>query len=212
MSQPPPGYDPTISALPVVPDVPIKAMMGGLREAIEANGEGTNGMSEANGMGETREMSEVVEVGEKDKKTEHTTVIVLGEPYRIRKNTEFPLEDEEERLLKAFQLSPKARKTLGNTMILNFFHALVEFSCDKEAGVLLNPKCEPVRAILRAALMESFLENIPANLLDEDSLRRRNKLNIMNNIAQIGLKPGQSVLDGLLSGLRPRYKINSEYD
>ena len=193
MSQPPPGYDPTISALPVVPDVPIKAMMGGMSEMNESGAVGTDKMD---GLSET----------------EKTTVIVLGEPYRIRKTTEFPLEDEEERLLKAFQLSPKARKILGDTMILNFFHALAEFSCDKEAGVLLNPKCEPVRAVLRAALMESFLENIPTNLLDEDSLRRRNKLNIINNIAQIGLKPGQSVLDGLLSGLRPRYKIDSEFD
>ena len=181
--QPPPGYDPNISNLPDpgANAVNIKPMMGG---GLEVN-------------------------------TDKATVTILGEPYRVRKSVSSPLEEEELRLLEAFHVE---EKDIPSDILFSFFHALTEYNCEKEQGVLLNPKCEPVRAILRSVLMKKALSEIDVirqdenlgplvNLLNEDTLRRRNKLNLAIEVAA-SAPPGESVLDKILGGLlRERYKI-----
>ena len=198
-SSPPPGYDPTVSSLPDpgAAAVPMKAMMGG-------------GDASASGID-----------------SKNTTVTILGEPYRIRKDVEFPLEAEEERLLKVFLVGPEAQKRLGKEALLSFFHALTHYNCEKEEGVLLNPKCEPVRAILRAALMKSFLNDVDSErekrnlgplkkLLNEDELKRRNHVEViehLSNILPAPSAPEESVLDRLLksiNGLKERYKVGGD--
>jgi hypothetical protein len=191
MASAPAGYDPTVSSLPDpgATAVPIKAMMGG-------------GVDSKN-----------------------TTVTILGEPYKIRKDVEFPLQEEEERLLKVFLIGPEAQKRLGKEALLSFFHALTHYNCEKEEGVLLNPKCEPVRAVLRAALMKSFLDDVDAlrlnknlgplrNLLNEDDLKRRNHIEVIEHLSNIlPSAPEDSVLDRLLKtmgGLKERYKVDDE--
>ena len=181
--QPPPGYDPNISNLPDpgANAVNIKPMMGG---GLEVN-------------------------------TDKATVTILGEPYRVRKSVSSPLEEEELRLLEAFHVE---EKDIPSDILFSFFHALTEYNCEKEQGVLLNPKCEPVRAILRSVLMKKALSEIDVirqdenlgplvNLLNEDTLRRRNKLNLAIEVAA-SAPPGESVLDKILGGIvRERYKI-----
>jgi len=126
--------------------------------------------------------------------TDKTTVTILGEPYRIRKSVSAPLEDEEVRLLEAFHVE---EKDIPSDILFSFFHALTEYNCEKEQGVLLNPKCEPVRAILRSVLMKKALNEIDLirkdeklgplmNLLNEDILRRRNKFNLAAEVANMG--------------------------
>lgn len=199
--QPPPGYDPNVSNLPDpgANSVHIKPMMGG-------------GMG--SGMGSGISSTE-------DSKT---TVTILGEPYRVRKSVGLPLEEEELRLLDAFHVT---EKDIPSDVLFSFFHALTEYNCEKEQGVLLNPKCEPVRAILRSVLMKKALSEIDllreegnlgplVKLLNEDTLRRRNKFNLAADvIAAVGVTNvtpsapmGESLLDKILGGLlRERYKI-----
>lgn len=188
---PPSGYDPTVSTLPDpgATAVPMKAMMGG---------------------GTIKQTS---------------TVTILGEPYRIRSTVTFPLEDEDERLLEAFQVGPDVQRILGQDAILGFFHALVTYNCEKEEGVLLNPKCEPVRAVLRAALMKGFLEDIDgerekrnmgplANILSEDMLKRRNKVDVIEHLSEL-LPSGKSALNSILLSiddtlLKERYHLQED--
>jgi hypothetical protein len=183
--QPPAGYDPNVSNLPDpgANAVHIKPMMGG--------GNSTNDTSKA-------------------------TVTILGEPYRVRKSVSFPLEEEEVRLLEAFHVT---EKDIPSDILFSFFHALTEYNCEKEQGVLLNPKCEPVRAILRSVLMKKALSEIDllrgkenleplVKLLNEDTLRRRNKFNLAIDLAASAPLSEESLLDKILGGLlRERYKI-----
>ena len=202
--QPPPGYDPNVSNLPDpgANSVNIKPMMGG-------------------GIGNSNSSSNSITGDNK------TTVVILGEPYRVRKSVGLPLEEEELRLLDAFHVT---EKDIPSDILFSFFHALTEYNCEKEQGVLLNPKCEPVRAILRSVLMRKALSEIDllrgeanlgplVKLLNEDTLRRRNKFNLAADvIAAVGVAdgmaasapPGESILDKILEGLlRERYKIPS---
>ena len=201
--QPPSGYDPTVSSLPDpgAAAVPMKAMMGGGNTTHNDN---------------------------KSDNKSLTTITILGEPYRIRSQIkDYPLEDDEERLLKAFHVGPDEanRKRIGKDTILSFFHAMANYNCEKEEGVLLNPKCEPVRAILRSAFMGDFLKNMDdiraarnlgplKELLDEDLLKRRNKVDVLDNITDMvpsaPNKPTSSLLDKILSTpslLKERYKL-----
>jgi len=201
---PPSGYDPTVSSLPDpgASAVPMKAMMGGGNEKAASNNSDNKSL---------------------------TTVTILGEPYRIRSQIkDYPLEDDEERLLKAFHVDGDSRNRLGKDTIFSFFHALANYNCEKEEGILLNPKCEPVRAILRSAFMGDFLKNLDdirakrnlgplKELLDEDLLKRRNKVDILDNVVNIlpSSSKTTSLLDKILStpsSLKERYKIKGGDD
>ena len=150
-------------------------------------------------------------------KTDRTTVTILGEPYRIRSqiHTE-PYEVDEERLLQeAFRIGPTQKRSLGPELLGKFFHALATYNCEREEGVLLNPKCEPVRAVLRASLMSDFVKNINerrANrnlgplrgLTETDALKRRNTMNVAVNIEP----KSDSFLDRLLKSKELRERIH----
>jgi hypothetical protein len=188
---PPPGYDPTLSSLPD-PGAAAVPMKAMMGGGVERNRTAT-----------------------------YTTVTILGEPYRIRLDVQFPLEREEERLLDIFLLGPEAQRRFGKDALVSFFHALTHYNCEKEEGVLLNPKCEPVRAVLRAALMKSFLHDVDTqrgkrnlgplrSLLNEDMLKRRNHIEAIEHLTSILPGTTESVLDRLLKhlhGLKERYKV-----
>ena len=130
-----------------------------------------------------------------------TTITILGESYRIRKViTAYPLLEDENRVLEAFLVDPDNHKIPDKT-VFEFFYALATYNCEKEEGVLLNPKCEPVRAILRSTLLTAIKqqskpesnpdpkpepkpkpnpepESCISFLLLNESLKRRNKLNV----------------------------------
>jgi hypothetical protein len=130
-----------------------------------------------------------------------TTITILGESYRIRKViTAYPLLEEENRVLEAFLVDPNNHKIPDKT-VFEFFYALATYNCEKEEGVLLNPKCEPVRAILRSTLLTAIRKQEPITprpiitipsvkwplvksescssfLLLDGLIKRRNKLNV----------------------------------
>ena len=165
MSGPPPGFDPSISRLP--DPGPSAAPM------VAMSG-GGSGSSNNNSL---------------------ITITILGESYRIRKViTAYPLLEEENRVLEAFLVDPDNHKIPDKT-VFEFFYALATYNCEKEVGVLLNPKCEPVRAILRSTLLtaikqqprptpkpepnlEPTAESCASFLLFDEVLKRRNKLNV----------------------------------
>jgi len=168
MNSPPPGFDPSISRLPDPgPSAAPMVAMSG------------------GGSGSSRNNNDL------------TTITILGESYRIRKViTAYPLLEEENRVLEAFLVDPDNHKIPDKT-VFEFFYALATYNCEKEEGVLLNPKCEPVRAILRSTLLttikkqlkptptpelklqpEPKLESCVSFLLRDEVLKRRNKLNV----------------------------------
>ena len=164
MSGPPPGFDPSISRLP--DPGPSAAPM------VAMSG-GGSGSSSNNSL---------------------TTITILGESYKIRKViTAYPLLEEENRVLEAFLVDPNNHKIPDKT-VFEFFYALATYNCEKEEGVLLNPKCEPVRAILRSTLLTAIKKQQPkpeptpnlepkpescvSFLLFDEVLKRRNKLNV----------------------------------
>ena len=155
----------------------------------------------------------------------NTTITILGESYRIRKEVKYPLQDDERELLKAFQIDDNAEDTLGHEAIEGFFNALAENNCEKEEGVLLNPKCEPVRVVLRAAIMKSFLGEVDeeratrnlgplGSLTDDLGLKRRNQMKLNADILD-ALKKKGSILEALLmdiNELHERHYISNTDD
>jgi hypothetical protein len=90
----------------------------------------------------------------------HNVVTILGNPYSVRTeiNSGDNLEDDETAILELFHVN---KDSITDTQLVDFFNALTRFNCDKEYGVLLNPGCEPVRAVLRASLLKKSLKNTP---------------------------------------------------
>lgn len=148
-----------------------------------------------------------------------TTVTILGNTYKIRVNPSIDLTEDEKSLLDLFQVTPKIQETLGNDMIIDFFKALATYNCEKEEGVLLNPKCEPVRVILRAVLSDTFINDIDeihktndlGPLGFSDNLHKKNILDSKDFLEEF--LEGDSILEKILVGiLHKRGKIEEGSD
>lgn len=144
----------------------------------------------------------------------HNIVTILGNPYSVRTeiNNGDDLEDDERAILELFHVN---KDSITDSQLVDFFNALTRFNCDKEYGVLLNPGCEPVRAVLRASLLKKSLKNTPIEgLLEsklpepqsqpsahnmEDDLKERGRIDeALSGLLSKPVSPETSTLDKLL--------------
>jgi hypothetical protein len=194
----PPGYNST-SLLPVAGGQ-ITPMMGGGLPPPDYNSRSL--IPEAGGFIEPQRGGAT-----------HNVVTILGNPYSVRTeiNSGDNLEDDETAILELFHVN---KDSITDTQLVDFFNALTRFNCDKEYGVLLNPGCEPVRAVLRASLLKKSLKNTPIEELlkpkptptpqplalnMEDELKERGRIDeALSALLSKPVSPETSTLDKLL--------------